>query len=307
VNRTRNVLTIDVEDWPQSTLDASLQITPRARDNTFRLLDLLATTGVKATFFVLGLVAARFPDVVRRITADGHEVGSHGHAHRPVDRMTPEEFRADLRRSIAAIEDAGAGKVLGYRAPDFSISERSLWALTILAEEGLAYDSSLFPISGPRYGVRASFREPCRILCPAVSDFVEFPLPTIEWKGFRFPAAGGGYFRLFPYWVTRSAISRMNQAGTPATVYLHPYELDAQEFRSTSVPIPWRLRLTQGLMRSRVAPRLRRLLRDFSWGPAAAWLEDTNALVGERCLDLTLLPAGGNAVWRREQPGTASS
>src|SRR2546425_5810149 len=179
----KNVLSFDVEDWPQSTLDFSLPVTRKVRDNTFRVLDLVAGAGAQATFFVLGLAAQAFPDLVRRICDDGHEVGSHGYSHRPVYGMQPEEFRADLRRSIALIEDAAGLRVLGYRAPDFSIRSGDWWALEILAEEGLRYDSSLFPITGPRYGVRAAFTLPFRVIPACGSELVEFPLATLQHLG----------------------------------------------------------------------------------------------------------------------------
>src|SRR5437867_8059669 len=238
----KNVLSFDIEDWPQSTLDFSLPVTARVRDNTLRVLDLVANAGVRATFFVLGLVAQAFPDLVRRIRDDGHEVASHGHSHRPVHGMQPEEFRADLRRSIALIEDGAGERVLGYRAPDFSIRSGDWWALEILAEEGLRYDSSLFPIAGPRYGVRAAFTLPFRVLPACGSELVEFPLATVEYLGLRLPAAGGGYFRLFPYLASRAAVARLNRLGGPATSSFHPYELDAEELARCPHAIPWRLR-----------------------------------------------------------------
>jgi polysaccharide deacetylase family protein (PEP-CTERM system associated) len=287
---TKNILTFDVEDWPQSTLDFSLPITHRVRDNTLRLLDLLAASGVRATFFVLGLVAETFPDLVRRIRTDGHEVASHGYSHRPVFAMRPEVFREDLRRSRALIEDAAGVGVLGYRAPDFSIRGTDLWAFEILGEEGLRYDSSLFPIRGPRYGVRAAFTLPFLVLPAGGSDLIEFPLATLEWMGMRVPAAGGGYFRLFPYRISRAAINGLNRRGGPTTVYLHPYEIDGEEMARSPFRIPWTLRLSQGLMRKTVENKLKRLLREFAWGPAREWLAERDSLTGGRVLDLTALP-----------------
>ena len=251
----------------------------------------MAAAGVRATFFVLGLAAEAFPDLVRRIRADGHEVASHGYSHRPVYGMRPEEFRDDLRRSIALIEDAAGVRVLGYRAPDFSIRGSDLWALEILGEEGLRYDSSLFPIRGPRYGVRAAFTLPFRVLPACGSDLIEFPLATVEWRGLRIPAAGGGYFRIFPYRASRAAIEALNRRGGPTTVYFHPYELDTKEFTQFPLPIPWLLRLSQGLMRSTVESKLKRLLREFAWCPAQEWLGERESLTGGRVLDLTVLPA----------------
>ena len=294
-----NILSFDVEDWPQSTLDHALPVTERVRENTLRLLDLVGQSGARGTFFVLGLVAERFPDLVRRIRDHGHEVATHGHSHRPVDRMLPEEFREDLRRSRASIEQALGETVLGYRAPDFSISSSAYWALAILAEEGLRYDSSIFPFAGPRYGVREAFPRPFRIIASRSSHVIEFPLTTITRLGRRLPAAGGGYFRVFPYGVTRRAIRSLNRDGVAATSYFHPYEIDADEIGQCPHPIPWSLRLSQGLMRSRVAIKLKRLLRDFRWAPARDFLSRSEALTGGRVLDLTGLPQG-IARWREE-------
>jgi polysaccharide deacetylase family protein (PEP-CTERM system associated) len=293
VTAIRNILTFDVEDWPQSTLDHDLPITERVRTNTLRLLDLLALEEVKGTFFVLGLVAERFPGLVRDIEDRGHEVASHGFSHRPVHGMTPEQFRGDLKRSLAAIGAAARGPVLGYRAPDFSIPARSLWALRIIAEEGFKYDSSIFPIAGPRYGIREAFPSPHLVRCGDDISLVEFPMTTTEYLGYRLPAAGGGYFRVWPYFHTRLAIARLNRRGHPATSYFHPYETDPDELRRSPFPIPLALRLSQGLGRSGVPRRLRRLLGDFAWGPARDRLGEAASLTGGRVLDLTPLPAGG--------------
>jgi len=294
-----NILTFDVEDWHQSTLDFALPVTRRVVDNTARVLDLCDELGVKGTFFVLGLVAEAFPALVRRIHDSGHEVANHGHDHRPVHAMTPAAFRDDLKRSRTPIEQAAGCAVLGYRAPDFSIARNALWALVVLAEAGYRYDSSLFPFSGPRYGIADAFAAPCRVHT-AAGDLVEFPLATTEWMGRRLPAAGGGYFRLFPHAWHRAAVAKLNRSGAPATSYFHPYELDNDEIRSSPHRIPFAMRLSQGLLRSRVEPKLRRLLKEFSWGPARDLLPGGSALTGGRILDLTPLPAGGPQ-WRTEK------
>ncbi|HEU4402690.1 MAG TPA: DUF3473 domain-containing protein [Candidatus Polarisedimenticolia bacterium] len=287
----KNVLTFDVEDWHQSTLDQSLPITERVRSNTHTILDLLAEKRALATFFVLGLVATRFPDVVRRIVAEGHELASHGNSHRPVHAMTREEFRVDLRRSLAILQEGAGTRVLGYRAPDFSINEGALWAIEVLAEEGLEYDSSIFPFAGPRYGIAFAPRLPFTVRCAANPRFLEFPLTTLEWLGVRLPAGGGGYFRLFPYAVTHTAVARLNRAGSPATTYFHPYEMDTKEIPQSPYPIPWRLRLSQGLLRGGVERKLRRLLSDFSWGPARDWLDERTRVAGGRMLEPPRTPA----------------
>lgn len=282
-----NILTFDVEDWPQSTVDHTLPVTERARDNTLRVLELLAATETKATFFVLGLVAVKFPDLVKSIRAAGHEIALHGYDHRPVHAMTREEFRRDIRRSRSTIEDVTGERIIGYRAPDFSISVKALWALTVLAEEQFAYDSSIFPFAGPRYGVPHGFRAPYRVRCADNPNFIEFPLATLQLFGLRFPAAGGGYFRLFPYALSRAAIQRLNQAGVPATTYFHPYEMDTREIADCRHAIPLMLRLSQGIGRVRVEPNLRRLISEFRWGSISQHLPSGNVLTGDRLLEFS--------------------
>jgi polysaccharide deacetylase family protein (PEP-CTERM system associated) len=152
-NSHLHALTIDVEDWPQSTLDFSLPITERAARNTRLLLDILRQHDVRATFFVLGLFAERLPDVVAEIAADGHEIGSHGYSHKPVFGIGPAAFADELSRSVALLEEISGQRVVGYRAPDFSITNESLWALDIIADQGLCYDSSIFPYRNSRYGI----------------------------------------------------------------------------------------------------------------------------------------------------------
>jgi polysaccharide deacetylase family protein (PEP-CTERM system associated) len=291
----RIFLTIDIEDWRQSTLDHDAPISERVVSNTRRLLDLCAETHARGTFFFLGLVAEKYPGLVREVDQRGHEVASHGWAHQAVYTLGPRAFREDLRRSMAAIQEALGKKVLGYRAPDFSITEESFWAFEILAEEGLSYDSSIFPFRGPRYGIPRAFRRPHTVRCAANPGFVEFPLATVERLSVRLPVAGGGYFRLLPYRVTRAALRAIARGGVPPVCYFHPYELDASEFHG-GAGVPWAMRMTQGLGRRRVPARLGRLLRDFASHPLRDALGDPG-LVRGRTLDLTP-PSPGGPVWR---------
>jgi polysaccharide deacetylase family protein (PEP-CTERM system associated) len=291
VPRGDHVLSVDVEDWPQSTFDPSLEVSERVRTNTQRLLDLFDAAGARATFFCLGIVARRFPGLLRDIVARGHEVASHGSAHAPVFSLGPAAFRTDLRRSIAAIEDAAGARVIGYRAPDFSIAFESFWAFEILAEEGLVYDSSIFPFRGPRYGVGESFSRAYAIRCRANERLLEFPLATITLFGRRIPVAGGGYFRLMPYALTRAALRSLPADAAPACCYFHPYELDAQEFMRLPFRVPARLRLSQGFGRRWVPARLQRLLHDFRWSAARDFTGEV-AVFGDRVLDLRDLPHG---------------
>ncbi len=258
-----HALTVDVEDWPQSTLDHSLPITERAVRNTHLLLDVLREAGVKGTFFVLGLLAEKFPRLVADIAAEGHEVGSHGWSHKAVFDIGPDAFEDELIRSVGLLEDISGERVRGYRAPDFSITERSLWALEILAAHGLEYDSSIFPMKLRRYGIASAPRRIHRL----DNGLIEVPMSTVDWCSRRWPVAGGGYFRLYPYRVTRAAVRLLENEQQPAIVYLHPYELDAVELREIRFPVPVKTRLTQGLNRRFVRARLTRLMREFRFGP----------------------------------------
>jgi len=232
------------------------------------MLALFAEGGVRATFFVQGMVAERFPELVKEIVAAGHEVATHGHSHELIFRLGRQAFAAELRHSIEMLEDLSGQRVLGHRAPDFSITKDSLWALEEIAALGLRYDSSIFPIYNPRYGIPDARRFP-----HFRNGLIEFPISTVCWAGINLPVAGGGYLRLFPYAVTRWAIRRINAQGQPAMIYLHPYELDTEELRLLGDQVPWNLRLTQGLNRGRTEAKLRALMRDFELAPVREVLE----------------------------------
>lgn len=279
-----NALTIDVEDWPQSSLDFSLPITKRVLKNTRLLLDILRQHNVQATFFVLGLVAESFPELVTEIAADGHELGSHGYSHKPVFGIGPAAFADELVRSVKLLEDISGQQIIGYRAPDFSITKDSLWALDIIADHGLHYDSSIFSARTSRYGIAESPRHPYRL----ANGLVELPLSTVQWAGRRWPVAGGGYLRLYPYTVTRWAIQRIQAERAPAVVYLHPYELDPTELDEIEWPVPARWRLTQGLNRRYTRAKLEKLLQDFSFGPVAEVLKLTQSMIPTRTVVPTL-------------------
>ncbi|MDD2520719.1 MAG: polysaccharide deacetylase family protein, partial [Kiritimatiellae bacterium] len=199
------VCTVDVEDWAQSTLDTDLPISDRAGPNMEHVLDVLAEEKVKATCFVLGRFAEKFPDTVRRIAADGHEVASHGFGHVDVFRLTPTQFREDIRRSRGQLEALTGRPVLGYRAPDFSIVKESIWALEILAEEGFVYDASINPAVMARFGVPGFPRQPVRMALAGGAPLVELPVATLSFFGRSLPVAGGGYHRLLPFPVIRWA------------------------------------------------------------------------------------------------------
>lgn len=263
VTTTQLVVSVDVEDWPQSTWDHGLDITPRAADNTERVLDILAMYGRSATMFVLGKFAERFPETVRRMAREGHEVASHGYGHVEVFRQTRSEFREDVRRAKHLLEDLTGQPVLGYRAPDFSIVSSTTWALDALAEVGVQYDSSIVPVQTARYGICGWPTDPVRVRLPSGHSIVEVPIATLTLLGRRWPVAGGGYHRLLPWSVIRWAVRHRLQRREPFVAYCHPYEFDAYEFAALDMDIPLKTRLHQGLGRRGFQPKFERLLTTF--------------------------------------------
>jgi len=264
-----NALSVDVEDWFQvSAFERTISrenwngLSHRVERNTDAVLALFAEADVRATFFTLGWVAERYPALMRRIADAGHEVASHGYDHARVFTLSPEGFRADLRRSRALIEDASGQAVAGYRAPSFSIDRRTPWAHEILAEEGYLYSSSVAPIRHDHYGWPESPRFAWRPV--AGSTLLELPVTTAEFGGRRLAAGGGGFFRLLPYAFSRWAISQVNgREKRPAIIYFHPWEIDPDQPRVADAPLRSRLRHYSNL--SVMARKLRQLMRDFVW------------------------------------------
>jgi len=235
----------------------------RVEMNTMRLLDLLAEADVKATFFVVGWVAERHGEMVQRMVREGHTVACHSYMHRPVFRMTPEEFRDDTRRAKEILEDLTASPVTGYRAPSYSITKRSLWAFRILEELGFRFDSSVFPVYHDRYGIpdapRFEYRHPD-------SQLVEYPLSTVRFLGYNLPVGGGGYFRLFPYGLTRWLLGRINhKEKQPFVFYLHPWEIDPGQPRVNGAKWSSRFRHYNNLHST--LERFERLLKEFRFRP----------------------------------------
>jgi polysaccharide deacetylase family protein (PEP-CTERM system associated) len=263
VSTTRFVVSVDVEDWPQSTWDHTLDIMPRAADNTERVLDILAMHGQAATMFVLGKFAERFPATVKRMGREGHEVASHGYGHIEIFRQTREQFRQDVRQSKDLLEDLIGQPVYGYRAPDFSIVNSTIWALDTLAEQGYRYDSSVFPIRMARYGIAGWPTDPVRVCLPSGRSIVELPIAALTLMGRRWPVAGGGYHRLLPWPVIHWAIRHHLHQSESFMAYCHPYEFDALEFAALDLDIPLRTRLHQGLGRRGFRPKFERLLTTF--------------------------------------------
>jgi polysaccharide deacetylase family protein (PEP-CTERM system associated) len=275
-------MTVDVEDYfhanalsaaaPRDRWDS---FPSRIEANTHRLLDRFAAAGVRVTCFVLGWAAERHPGLVRRIVSDGHELASHGFWHRLIYTQTPDEFREDIRRSKRLLEDLGGVAVAGYRAPSFSVVERSRWALDVLGEEGFTYDSSVFPIRHDTYGIPDAPRHPhvVDLTSGGISDaarsgpgrIFEVPASTVRVASTNVPVAGGGYFRLLPYGWTRWGIGRVNaREGRPVVFYLHPWEVDPDQPR---LPVGALSRFRHYRNLDTCDARLARLLRDFSWAP----------------------------------------
>ena len=261
----RLIFSVDVEDWPQSSWDRQLPIGDYCADNARRLLDLLAgLEGARGTFFVLGKFAEKHPDVVRQIHAAGHEVACHGYGHEEIFRLERPAFAADVDRATGILSDLLGEKPRGYRAPDFSVVGETLWALDILAENGYAYDSSIFPLDKGRYGIPTWPIETTRVKLGNGLSIVEFPLTVTMIRGQRRPISGGGYARLLPRmllhrWLRAEATARK----IPPVFYCHPHEIDPGEFSRTPVPIPLKVRLHQGLGRRGFPAKLKMLFKRF--------------------------------------------
>jgi len=264
-----NALTIDVEDFYHvSAFEKCAErarwddFQPRVAIGTRRILDILGRAGVRATFFVLGWVAERQPKLVRSIASAGHEIACHGYWHRLVYSQTPEEFRADLCRARDVLERLAGERVTSYRAPSFSITRRNLWALDVLIDQGFRIDSSVFPTYHDRYGIAGAPLAPHRIVRPKGAIW-EFPGTVWRGLGYPLPVGGGGYFRLYPYMLTRLGLRAVNATGRPFVAYLHPWEFDPDQPRLRPGPVKAfrhyvNLRLTEA--------RFIRLLRDFKLG-----------------------------------------
>jgi len=261
-------MTVDVEDYFQvqafaGVIDrASWDAIPcRVEANMDRILRQFDRVGVTATFFTLGWIADRYPAVVRRIVAAGHELASHGYGHARADSQTPEEFRDDVRRARGVLQDLGGVPVVGYRAPTFSIGPRNLWAFDVLDEEGYAYSSSVYPVKHDLYGAPNAPRFPYR---PVAGPLLEIPMTTVRLGGRNLPCAGGGYFRLMPYALFRILLRRFNRMDAASGVfYFHPWEIDPDQPRIRAASRMSRFRHTVNL--PAMQGRLERLLRDFAW------------------------------------------
>jgi polysaccharide deacetylase family protein (PEP-CTERM system associated) len=267
-----DMLSVDVEDYyhVEAFVDCVsqsswLEFPSRVRANTKRILKIFDEFGCRATFFVLGWVAEQEPALVREIVEAGHEVACHSYSHRRVSTLTPSEFREDLRRARAAIENAGGVRIVGYRAPTFSIGRDNLWALEILSEEGFLYDSSIFPIRHDLYGFPGAPRFPNRLQFGSKRILYEIPMTTVRMGGMAWPAGGGGYLRLLPMSYTRWAVRQIHEKECQSfMVYVHPWELDPDQPRIAG---SWKSRLRHYTGLRTMEKRLRQLLANGRFMP----------------------------------------
>jgi polysaccharide deacetylase family protein (PEP-CTERM system associated) len=272
----KHILSVDVEDYYQVeafrdvvSRDTWNQWPSRVDANTRRVLDLFDEYDAKATFFFVGWVAERYPDLVREVHKRGHELACHSYWHRTVYSLTPTEFAEDTRQACDVIEQAAGVRVLGYRAPSWSITRDSLWALDVLAEQGFTYDSSIYPIHHDLYGIPGASRFAYEHVCGNGRRLPEFPPTTIKVGSMQLPAAGGGYLRIFPLSYTRWAMSQVESAQQPVIVYFHPWEVDPEQPR---INAKLRSRFRHYTNLSRMVDRLRFLLRNYKFQPFAEHL-----------------------------------
>jgi polysaccharide deacetylase family protein (PEP-CTERM system associated) len=268
----QHIFSVDVEDYFQvNAFEATVQrsqwdsFPSRIERNMDRLLDLLNRKKVLGTFFTLGWIGRKFPEIVRRIAGAGHEIASHGFWHRRVTELSREEFREEVRSSRALLEDLSGGRVHGFRAPSFSIVPGTEWAFDVLLEEGYGYDSSLFPIRRPGYGYPGADPVPHVITRPSGS-LLELPPATWNLAGLRIPAAGGGYFRQFPYSLFRRTFGSLTRRGITGMFYIHPWEIDPEQPR---LPVSRMARFRHYTGLNRTMPRLERLLSEFRFTSVA--------------------------------------
>jgi polysaccharide deacetylase family protein (PEP-CTERM system associated) len=267
----RHAFTVDVEDWYQSCLDYDAPITERVVRNVDRLLEVLDGCGIKGTFFVQGRVAETFPGLVATLVDQGHEVQSHGYSHRPLYSMDRAELREELERAKQTVEDAAGTAVTAFRAQDFSVLARNLWAFEVLAEVGFEVDSSIFPMKSRHYGIAGWPLEP-HYLASAGARVLEVPVAVWPAGRVRVPVAGGGYFRVLPRRVIERGLRAIAAEGRPAIVYCHPYEFNPDELAEYK-QVQWRLRTSQQLGRGSFTERVRALLPQFAFGRLDAVLE----------------------------------
>jgi polysaccharide deacetylase family protein (PEP-CTERM system associated) len=230
----QNILSVDVEEWfhpeslqhlfPQNTWSG---LESRVDENIDKLLELFHRKKCQATFFTLGWVAKNHPGIIKKIVAQGHEIATHGNMHKMITKMSAQEFELDLGESVKILEDVSGQKIYGFRAPTFSVVKETLWSFRIMQKLGLVYDSSVYPIWHDRYGIPDAPRFSYKVLENNGESLTEFPMSTIKFMGKNIPFGGGGYLRIYPNWLTRKGIKKVNKEGIPAIMYIHPWEFDS--------------------------------------------------------------------------------
>lgn len=263
----KNAMSVDVEDYFQvAAFDQNIQqkqwdsLPHRVLHNSHKILDLFAEKNIHATFFVLGWVAERYPELVTRIVSEGHELASHGYAHQRATKQSRAEFKEDINKAKQILEDLGGVQIKGYRAPSYSINKTNLWVHDELLASGHRYSSSVYPVKHDLYGIP----DAPRFAYQSQSGLLEIPITTLPFSGKNFPAGGGGFFRLYPYVLSRWIIQRVNQQDQQAAIfYFHPWEIDPQQPRQKGISLKSRFRHYLNLHKTE--KRLHRLLTDFDW------------------------------------------
>jgi polysaccharide deacetylase family protein (PEP-CTERM system associated) len=265
-----NAISVDVEDYYQVEAFSNVinretweDYPSRVARNNEKILALFDELGVKGTFFILGCVAEKDPEIVRKICAQGHEVACHGYSHQMILKQDRKTFTEETLKAKKLLEDISGEKVVGYRAATYSITKQNLWALEVLMDAGFEYDSSIFPIKHDRYGIPNFSREPCEITFENKS-IKEFPISTIRMFGMNFPVAGGGYFRLYPYMLSKWGLAKVNSGGLPFVFYLHPWEVDPGQPKIDGISAMTRFRHYVNIEKTEF--KLRQLLKDFKVG-----------------------------------------
>jgi polysaccharide deacetylase family protein (PEP-CTERM system associated) len=276
----KNILTVDLEDWFSVEIFTAVfnhgaweELKSMIEPNTEKILGMFRSRRVKATFFVLGWVADRYPDLIARVAEEGHEIACHSYYHRMVCSLTPEEFKKDTDMAIEAVVNACGRVPSGYRSPSWGMKGDMTWAYEILKEKGFSYDSSIFPIRHDIYGDPGAPREIYRVTLPSGGSIMEIPASTVIIFGRRFPIGGGGWLRQFPYWFTRWSIRRLNREDIPVVVYFHPWELDTEIPR---LKLDLKNRIRQYGSLNTMETKVKNLLRDFDFVPIRDYIKSLN-------------------------------
>lgn len=265
-SRTLNAFSVDVEDWYQSSFNFDSPISSICVDNTRRVLRFLSSHGVKGTFFVQGMVAKAFPFLVKEIHQSGHEIGSHGFSHRPVNKMKPKKFFEELKETRDRLEDITGERIKGFRAPDFTIDANTFWAFEVMIETGLTYDSSIFPVRTRRYGIQG-FKPGYSIIKTPSGSIEELTVSVYETRsGLKIPVGGGGYIRLLPSWFLKWCLQEFHKKKKPFVLYCHPYEFNPQEWKDILKYVPRLRKLHQGIGRRNFSAKISSLLQTDQFG-----------------------------------------